>query len=436
MLNLVVRPHRQYLLAGTGGPQKLFVMLRCLPRVREEARVPVALALVVDTSGSMRERVERGLSKLEHAIQAAHRLVEDPRLQPADQLALVQFADEASALLPLTPLAEREQIHRAIGQLERFHGSTRMARGLRAALDALQHCPPQYARRAFVLTDGMTFDEAECGEVIALFSEQNLPLTTLGVGTTYNHELLLELAERSRGRPAHLRSILDLDGIVETEVDLSLREVVSDTRLAVETVRGVELESLARVYPVIWEVDRYERPYRLGNLSAGDFTVFIVELSVGGIVRPPSRARLARFTVEYSVFGQTDRQIEGPRDLEVVFTTDETRAAVMNDEVLGYVQQKNVDRLLHRAARQSGHDPEGARQSLRSAIRVTQRLGNFGATQMLRRALEELNGTGDLSPDTVKTIRAGGRTMTVRTELTEAPDGLPSEEEIRRITGT
>lgn len=435
-LQVVVRPHRDYLLADTGEPQKLFVMLRFLPRLREETRAPVALVLVVDTSGSMRDPVERGVSRLDYAMNASHRLVEDPRLRPTDLLALVQFSDEASLLLPLTPLAERERLHAEISGLDRFHGGTRMGRGLRAALKALESCPEQYAGRIFVLTDGQTYDEDDCRELASRFAERNLPMATLGIGTTYNEELLLELAERTRGRPAHLRTVHDLDRVVETEVDLSLRELVQDARLHLETVRGVELRSLARVYPVIWEVEGEAPPYRLGNFAAGDFTVFVAELEVKGIARPPSAARLARFTIEYRLYGVAEAQQAGPFDVEVRFTRDEARVAACHDEVLGYVQQKNVERLVQHAARQAVRDVAGARASLESALRITQRLGNFGATQMLRDALAELDGTGALSPDTVKTIRAGGRTLTVRTGAADPNAALLTEEEIRRITGT
>ncbi len=55
MLNVEVRSHRPYLRASAGG-QKLFLMLKLLPAPEAaSARPRVSLAVVVDTSGSMRE---------------------------------------------------------------------------------------------------------------------------------------------------------------------------------------------------------------------------------------------------------------------------------------------------------------------------------------------------------------------------------------------
>src|SRR4051812_6814255 len=55
VLNVEARPHRPFLRASAGG-QKLFLMLKLLPAPEAaNARPTMSLAVVVDTSGSMRE---------------------------------------------------------------------------------------------------------------------------------------------------------------------------------------------------------------------------------------------------------------------------------------------------------------------------------------------------------------------------------------------
>ena len=109
-------------------------MLKLIPDAEvAQARPPLAFALVIDTSGSMREFADqeqadteiqrRGLSgqarsvdgrnvtgynltlptKLDQAIEAAHRLIDDERLNAEDQLTIIHFDTEARTLLPLTP---------------------------------------------------------------------------------------------------------------------------------------------------------------------------------------------------------------------------------------------------------------------------------------------------------------------------------------------
>src|SRR5262245_27235671 len=145
MLNTLFRPHRRHLKAGTREGQKLFAMLKVIPQAEAaRSRPPVALALVIDTSGSMREYVDqreaervaktlharsphvetgddrpiRGVrldlpSKLEYAVSAIRAMVDDGHLDREDRLTLSHFDDDGETLLPLTSLSEIEPIRRA-----------------------------------------------------------------------------------------------------------------------------------------------------------------------------------------------------------------------------------------------------------------------------------------------------------------------------------
>ncbi len=179
-----------------------------------------------------------------------------------------------------------------------------------------------------------------------------------------------------------------------------------------------------------------ESPYHLGNISAGDFTVFISEFTLAGIARPLSRVRIAQvgLTGHAPALGRRD---ELPvQDLFINFVTDEAEMAIVDEEVLGYVQQKNVDRMTQNAMRLATTDPKRAKQTLQAAIGMTKNLGNVGMTKMLNDALGELNNTGKVSANTIKTVRAGGKTKTIKSGSGTKPlDSGLSNEEIRRITG-
>jgi len=435
MLNFVLKPHRAYLKAQTVEPQKLFVMLRCIPeRQIAQTRPPLALALVIDTSGSMRDEVDN-TTKLERAIQAAHKLVDDPALCPEDKITIIHFDDESHVLLPLSPL-QREQAHQVIETLEKYSGGTYMGKGLRNALNQLGKEPQDIAKRLILLTDGLTFDEEDCRDLAIQLAETNAPIFAIGIGEEYNEDLLVKLSDTTKGSFLHLNDMQQLETLFRQELQQVVREVVTDLRLKVQTVRGVTLDAITRVYPNLVEVPLGEQPYRLGNIAAGDYTVFILELTVSGISRPPSKVRLAQLTMWASAPGLKQRQVEfPPKELFVTFTNDETAIAQVDPEVLDYVQQKNVDNMIAQATRllKQGRTQEASR-TLQLAQQITQRLNNPGATRLIQNALEELNRTGTLSESTRKTLRAGGRTMTVKSGKTESIEGL-SEEEIRKITG-
>ena len=189
-----------------------------------------------------------------------------------------------------------------------------------------------------------------------------------------------------------------------------------------------------RVYPSISEVSLTGTRHRLGNIIAGDYTVFILEFTVSEIKRPPSRVRIAQLGLAGNAPGLQRREEFPVQDLFIEFTEDETAIARVDEEVLGYVQQKNVDRMVQTAMQQAKGNPSRARETLQRAVGITKRLGNSAVTKMLEGALDELNQTGTISGNTIKTVRAGGRTKTIKTG--SAPmDGVPTQDEIRKRTG-
>ena len=53
----------------------------------------------------------------------------------------------------------------------------------------------------------------------------------------------------------------------------------------------------------------------------------------------------------------------------------------------------------------------------------------------LQNALNELNQSGTISVGTRKTVALGGRTRTAKTGAMVPMEGIPSDDEIRKITG-
>jgi Ca-activated chloride channel family protein len=466
MLNIVLRPHRASLMAGTTEPQKLFAMLKMLPDSEVAgARAPLAFALVIDTSGSMREYADqekaaqeiklRGLqgqqqsidgssyqaynlqqaTKLDQAIEAAHRLVDDNRLLPTDKVTIIYFDTEAATLVPLTAVAQRQLLHQAIDSLRDHSGQTFMAKGMACAQQQLCDLPKETAKRVVLLTDGATQQEGQCRRLAGEFAEANTPIIAIGIGPEYNEKLMLELAQVSQGRPYHLENMGQLGDILECEVGSSVREVITDLQAKVAHVKGVKISSCTRVFPSLSEVSSEVQPFRLGNIAAGDYTVFILEFTIEGLTRPASRVRIAQVSLVGSIPGLGRREEFAPQDLFVTFTTDEAAVAAVDPEVLGYVQQKNVDNLIQKAMGQATVNAGQARQTLQVALGMTQRIGNAAMTKVLSNALEELNKTGTISAGTRKTVALGGRTKTVKTGSAVPLEGMPSDEEIRKVTG-
>jgi Ca-activated chloride channel family protein len=466
MLNFAFRPHRSALKSGWPDEQKLFAMLMVIPKGEVAgARPPLAFALVIDTSGSMREFADqesaaamirsRGLNvqhqttgdgtgpavnlslptKLDQAIRAGQSLINDSRLNPDDQVAVIHFDDDAQSLLPLSPLTQKQAALQAMDSLRNCSGGTQIAKGLRCAEREFAGLPSNAAKRVLLLTDGQTYDEPECRPLAGRFAESNTPLIAIGVGVEYNEELLRDLAEISQGRPYHLAQMGQLGAILNEEIGSSVKEVVTDLQATVSTVKGVKMTAVTRVYPSLAEVSLAGPAYRLGNVTAGDYTVFIFEFTVSGMARPPSRVRVAQLGLTGHVPGLGRRGELPPEELFVSFTPDERQVSEVDAEVLGYVQQKNLDRMVQDAVNVAGTDAAKARQTLQVAVGMTQRIGNAQMTRILQKALNELDQNGTISVGTRKTVALGGRTKTVKTGAGVPLEGVPSEEDIRKMTG-
>jgi Ca-activated chloride channel family protein len=106
------------------------------------AREPLRVALVVDRSGSMSGR------KLEVAKRCASWLVS--RLDPRDELALVDYDDEVRLLAPLSALGATH--HAAIGRIH-SGGSTNLSGGWLKGVEALGRTNGAGPRKVLLLSD-------------------------------------------------------------------------------------------------------------------------------------------------------------------------------------------------------------------------------------------------------------------------------------------
>jgi Ca-activated chloride channel homolog len=439
MLNVEIRPHRDFL-PSDAPEQKLFVMLKLRPTKDIAAtRPPTAFSFIIDTSGSMSEVVSQEQTKIAIVIESLLNLVRSGRLDENDRIAIVQFDDRASTLIPLTSATEVNNLEAAIHRLEHFSGGTCMAQGLLQAYGLLSDLD-MTVKRALLFTDGETFDEDECREVGKRFASVNIPVTALGVGDDYNEELLMFLSDTTGGSQVHVvpessignqLSIADLPEKLFEDFSQAQQEVITNLALTIKTVADVQLTRAIRVYPSQSEFTLDRTPYSLGNIIANDETIFILELTISN--RPAGKVRIAQLGLTYDVPGQNRRGELESQNLIVQFTPGQVMAQV-DREVMGYVQQCNISQLVNDATKIAEENPQKAEELLETARMMTQRLGNEAMTQSLTVAQDELRKTHKLSAGTRKTVKIGAKGKTVKMGG-DINDEL-SDAKIREITGT
>jgi Ca-activated chloride channel homolog len=433
MLETSIQPHREYLNANM--PQKMFIALKVRPL--EEAantRPELSVAFVIDTSGSMREAVTEPTGYTGQTVRVdgkEYELVSGAK----SKMDLV-----IEALEPFTAATDRAKLVQAAKRLTEYSGGTHMGAGMEAGFKEL--LKEEGSRRMWLLTDGLAFDEELIKSVTDDLTQHRIPVTVIGVGDEWNEDLIGIITDKTQGKPFHMVAdnqdpqppslrASELPQAILGELQQAGTEVVTNIGLTVKTVRDVVLERITRVYPTQTEVDLKTLPHPLGNAAKEEWTVFILEFTLPA--RPPSRIRLAQLGLTYEVPGKGYRGEMPPIDLLAEFTTDEALSGQIDPQVMQWVQQRNIELLVKQAAMEARNDPEKATKTLELARNMTIKLGNSAMTQALDRAVGELKTNKTLQIGTAKTLKIGAKTQVLK-EGTSTE--LPSDEEIRKITGS
>jgi len=193
------------LLGGVGGAvggalgQSLFGLLP----VRYASRSNADLAIVLDSSGSMRQFLFWGNDPWGKRKDAAQELI--AKLAPTDRVAVIDFDHQATLLFPLSYLdsdQKRDAARRAVDRVDNV-GGTDLTAGLAAAIEVLGATPSlptesgePRARSVIFLTDGVgAFDP----NVVAWAREQSIVLYAIGLGSGVDARLLEDAIARPTG---------------------------------------------------------------------------------------------------------------------------------------------------------------------------------------------------------------------------------------------
>lgn len=413
MVDVVIKPVKHVMRADTADPIGTNMMLRFQHGVHP-TRVPMALAVVMDTSPSMKNDAGGGESRLDKMRKAIHRLVEEAALDPEDELILVDF-NSSARLRYQGAFSDKAAIRRALDGLEAGGQSTQLAIGLDEALSSLgQGCHRQ--QQLVIFTDGEIHDaETVEGRVLEQLRRRELSVISFGVGAEYQWQLLSCLADATGGGYHHLTTLDLFSEHLQEDLIHIKNQAIRNVTAHFELAKGVSLERIVRVVPFAemqGEADRF----RLGHLRGDATTVFIVQASLPP--RPRGRYRMVTVNLEWEFEGQR-QETEQPVYIEYTDDADALRRALPEAEVVEYVQQAQVQSLTNEASRAA--DPKVAEEKLRQAHNITKALGNPAMERSLTQALNDLEQSGRISPETVRRCVSDARNTTRLSQFTPSP---------------
>ena len=307
---------RNYLRIGLKG---------CRPEPNRD-RTPVNVAFVIDRSGSMAgQALEQARAA---AIMAVH------RLGPADIASVVTFDHVAQLLVDAQRVTDHDVFIDRVTRIA-VGGTTAIHAGVvLGASEVGKFKASGRLNRVILLSDGQAnvgprrADEfAALGA--ALFAE-GISVTTIGLGTGYNEDLMLELARSSDGNHAFAREPSDLITIFNKEFDDVLGSCAQTVSIDIDLVPGVRVvRSLSRE----GSIDGQRATFRLNQLYAATEHYLLLELELDQAVTAVGERELGIVKVGYALshtpsrqtidtairagFSASDEQVRAGRDAKV-----------------------------------------------------------------------------------------------------------------------
>lgn len=234
---VVLTPLRQAAPAEGGTLEVLLrVQAPDAPADPAARRAPLRVALVVDRSGSMSgEPLRAALACAEHIA---------GRLTPEDRVAILTYDSTVQVLAGLQPAGDRAHFARLLRGVQ-SGGCTALHAGWEAGAAQLGAAADASAgaaliSRVILLSDGQAneglTDAAEIARRCAEQAARGVTTTTVGLGRSFNEELMVGMARAGLGRHYYGQTAEDLlDGFDE---ELSLLEALCARALTVRLVVG------------------------------------------------------------------------------------------------------------------------------------------------------------------------------------------------------
>jgi len=202
-------------------------------------RQPVAIAVVIDRSGSMAGQ------KLQAACKAAQQLAN--QLTADDLLTVISFDHQVQMVVPLG--APSELTSSSISQI-RAGGQTALFDGWSLGMQTLLQAKEinGYQKRILLLTDGQAnVGLRRCSEIAPLVgqaAENGISTSCIGLGDDYEERLLTAMAEAGSGNLVHLTSPQQLEAIFRAELEGLNLTIGRNLQMRVQLAQGVRLKQI------------------------------------------------------------------------------------------------------------------------------------------------------------------------------------------------
>lgn len=224
--NPVTSDGRVFLLVGLQG---------CNQNI--EKRAPLNLSIVIDKSGSMMG------GKLDQVKQAAKMLVNNMNEQ--DVLSIVTYDTQIKVILPASYVNDKNDIIQRINQIH-ASGNTNLFGGVTEGYNQLRTFKSDSRiNKILLLSDGLAnvgvINPSAISNYTTQMNYQGLGISTVGVGTDYNENLMVSIAEKAGGNYYYINEPMQLAEVFKKELNMISQTVAKNLRIEITLPDGVDL---------------------------------------------------------------------------------------------------------------------------------------------------------------------------------------------------
>jgi outer membrane protein OmpA-like peptidoglycan-associated protein/Mg-chelatase subunit ChlD len=191
----------------TGTQTPINITKYRLKEVTETQRVPTAVAIVMDHSGSM------GEERAQVVEQAAADLIDKKR--PEDAFAMIKYDDKVKVEAPLTTNGQELKLKLVHEGLTGYGGTTAILDALDVGLKQLESAPTQFANHAVALfTDGQDNSSTITHDsLMHAARHSNASLCLIGFGDNVDEAFLKDIASSTGGLFRHCYRTKEIEAV-------------------------------------------------------------------------------------------------------------------------------------------------------------------------------------------------------------------------------
>ena len=271
---------------------------------------------MIDRSGSMEG------ARIREARRAATMAVD--RLDSTDTVSIVAYNKRVEVIVPATKVRDRYELRDQIARLE-AGGSTAIYAGVKSGAAQLsEFASRNKVNRIILLSDGLANvgpkDPSDFADLGRELSGRGFSVSTIGLGTGYNEDLMEALARTGEGNHAFVQEPEDLVQFFNEEFDEAVDIIAFDVEIIITLRGGAEpIASLGRDA----RIGKRTITYRVGQLVGGSEQILLSEIALPKGVRAGDEVAIADVVVNYRA---SETQMTAS-DRVVARFTDERKAA-------------------------------------------------------------------------------------------------------------